>query len=430
MLRSRTSNTSLGYTWVISPSVINDSRAGYFRRLTETSVASYGGDWPSKLGIPNVDNALMPAFTTESASATNKMYNMIGQNPNRNVNETISWRNDTTWIKNSHAFKFGYEILRFRLNSANLARYSTFVFDDVTADLQPNGQPAPNTGIPFAGLLTGYAKQGVFNAELTSWLPRSTIHSFYVQDDWKITPTLTLNIGVRYSNESPFSTKNGMMSNFDPLAKDDLTGMTGAFIHPTGSLSQRDNNNFQPRVGLAWHPFNKWVIRGGFGIYTIDVKFPQSRGQFDEYVATANQQPAPGDPTPVFRLSQGPRADSIHSSSEFYFSVRRYELRITQRRVVGPQSAKSVCDEFQCERPIRIRAQLPIGCELPGLRRRGPGRTVAGEHLPDRLFRGQSDTAEYRSGCGPELPAVSTIRRRPLPVELRPLDLSRRDRED
>jgi hypothetical protein len=304
---SRVMNTSVGYTWVISPSIVNDSRAGYFRRGTATSVPSFGENWPSQLGIPNVDNALMPAFTTEAVNTiTNKMYNMTGQTPTRGVNETISWRNDTTWVRSSHAFKFGYEILRFRLNSANLARFSTFNFDDVTAALQPNGQPAPNTGIPFAGLLTGYVKQAIFNSELTSWLPRSTIHSFYVQDDWKITPTLTANIGVRYSNESPFNTANGLMSNFDPTAKDDLTGMTGAFIHPTGSLARRDNNNFQPRLGLSWHPFDKWVFRGGVGLYTLDVKFPQSRGQFDEYVATTNQQAAPGNPTPVFQLSKGP----------------------------------------------------------------------------------------------------------------------------
>ena len=195
-----------------------------------------------------------------------------------------------------------------------MARFSTFTFDDATAGLQPNGQPCPNTGIRFAGLLTGYVRQATFNSELTSWLPRSTIHSFYIQDDWKITPTLTANIGIRYSNESPFNTKNGMMSNFDPTCKDDLDrhDRRRSFTRPAG-LSKRDNNNFQPRIGLAWHPLEKWVFRGGFGIYTIDVKFPRSRGQFDEYVATANQQAAPGDPTPVFQLSR----DRLQCSSRF-----------------------------------------------------------------------------------------------------------------
>ena len=258
---------------------------------------SFGEDWPAQLGIPNSDPALMPAFN---------MFNMGGATPGRNVNETISWRNDTTWIKGAHAFKFGYEILKFRLNSANFARAASYNFDGVTSQAAGQRNLRSEHGNHLRRLSDRLCRQGTFNAELTSWLPRSSIHSFYFQDDWKITPTLTANIGVRYSNEAPFSTKYGMMSNFDPIAKDDLTGMTGAFTHPTDSLGKRDNNNFNPRIGLSWHPFEKWVFRGGFGMYTVDVKFPQSRGQFDEYVATANQQALPGDPTPVYRISRGP----------------------------------------------------------------------------------------------------------------------------
>ena len=294
---ARVMNSSVGYTWTASPTVINDSRVGYFRRRTSTTVPSFGGNWPSLLGIPNADSALMPAFN---------FYGMNGATPSQNVNETISWRNDTTWIRGSHAFKAGYEILRYRLNSANFARFTSFNFGGVTSSLQANGTAVPNTGVDFAGFLTGYVGSVTANAELTSWLPRSTIHSFYIQDDWKVTPTLTANIGLRYTNESPFSTKNGSMTNFDPTVRDDLTGMMGAFVHPTGSLSARDNNNFQPRVGLAWHPFDKWVFRGGFGMYTLDVRFPQSRGQFEEYVATTTQQAQPGDPTPITTLSKGP----------------------------------------------------------------------------------------------------------------------------
>ena len=144
-------NTSVGYTWVISQSVVNDSRAGYFRRRNDTSVPSLGGDWPSKLGIPNVDNSLMPSFG---------IYNITGATPSKTMNETLSCRNDTTWVEAQHAFKFGYEILRFRLNSANFARFSSFAFDGVTSGLQPNGAAIPNTGITFAGFPDGVRAAG------------------------------------------------------------------------------------------------------------------------------------------------------------------------------------------------------------------------------------------------------------------------------
>lgn len=302
-------NSSVGYTWVASPTIVNDSRVGYFRRRNDNGSASFGGNWPQQLGIPNIDNAVMPAFNTPgntNRNAADGMYGLTGATPGKLVNETISFRNDTTWIRGTHAFKFGYEILQFRLNSANYARPANFSFSGVTAGLQPNGVAVPNTGNTFAGFLTGYVGQGLFTQELSSWLPRSSINSFYFQDDWKLTPTLTVNWGMRYSNEAPFNTKNGAMSNFDPSGRDGLTSGTGAIIHPTNGLNKRDNNNFNPRLGMAWHPFQKWVFRGGIGFYTVDVKFPLTRGNYDEYVATANQQAPPGNPTPVYQISRGP----------------------------------------------------------------------------------------------------------------------------
>jgi hypothetical protein len=87
------------------------------------------------------------------------------------------------------------------------------------------------------------------------------------------------------------------MSQFDPSGTDALTGRTGAITHPTKGLNRRDNNNFNPRLGLAWHPWEKWVFRGGVGMYTVDVKFPAGREMYDEYQGIALQQAAPGDPT-------------------------------------------------------------------------------------------------------------------------------------
>jgi hypothetical protein len=291
-------NTSAGYTWVVSPTVVNDSRVGYYRRKNFSEVASYNEDWAGKLGIPNVSPALFPAFG---------VYTLNGANQSQQVNETISFRNDTTWIRGTHAYKFGYEVLRFRLNNAIIARPVSFDFNNVTSGLQPTGATRPNTGNEFAGFLTGYVSQTQVQLDLASWLPRSSIHSFYLQDDWKVLPTLTMNLGLRYSNESPFNTKYGQMSNFDPAVTDPLTGRLGAIVHPTSGLYARDNNNFNPRVGLAWNPKQRWVFRGGFGLYTIDIKFPSGRMQFDEYTAIANQQAAPGDPTPIYRVSQGPQ---------------------------------------------------------------------------------------------------------------------------
>ena len=115
------------------------------------------------------------------------MYNLVGHPElNRERNHLVAKRYD--WIRGSHAFKFGYEILRIRLNSANFARFSRFAFDGV------DGRPATQrTAVAqhrhhFCRLSDGLCGQATFNSRADKLAARSTIHSFYIQDDWKITP--------------------------------------------------------------------------------------------------------------------------------------------------------------------------------------------------------------------------------------------------
>ena len=122
---------------------------------------------------------------------------------------------------------------------------------------------------------------------------------------------LTLNLGVRWSYESPFNTKYGQQSQFDPAAKDPISGLTGAIVHSKGLLAKRDLNNFAPRVGLAWNFHPKFVFRSSFGIVHQDIFATGTNILFQEYQATASIQSPVGDPRHVFRLSDGPPALSV-----------------------------------------------------------------------------------------------------------------------
>ena len=306
-------NLSLGATKLFGPTALNDIRLGYFRARNDTVVPSFNQNWAGTLGIPNDSPLLMPSFSSTAASGTgsapalNTMYGLTVPGPSRTVRETFSLRDDFSKMVGTHALKTGYELLYFRANYFQLGQPSgIFQFDNMTAGLQPTGNPVPNTGNLLAGFELGSVAAASFNSYTSTWLPRDSIHSLYFQDDWKVSKTLTLNLGIRWSTESPFHTAHGQESNFSPTAPDPLTGKLGAIVHPTGGLSQRNLRDFQPRIGGAWHPIDKWVFRGGFGINTVDIRFPNALQQFDEYQAQVVQQRAPGDPRPLFQLSQGP----------------------------------------------------------------------------------------------------------------------------
>ena len=307
-------NYSIGASYLISPTTFNDFRIGYYRARNDTFVPSYNQGWAQKLGIPNDNPLLMPSFSSTMASgytaapALNTMYGLTVPGPSRDIRETLSLRDDFSKMAGTHAFKMGYEILDFRANYWQLGQPSgIFQFDQMTAALQSSGAVSSSLpGNPLAAFELGAVRAANFTSYTTTWLPRDSVNSLYFQDDWKASRNLTLNLGLRWSTESPFHTAHGLESNFSPTTTDPLTGLMGAIVHPTGQLTSRSLGDFQPRIGFAYHPFNKWVFRGGFGINTIDIRFPNALQQFDEYQAQVVQQRAPGDPRPLFQLSQGP----------------------------------------------------------------------------------------------------------------------------
>jgi hypothetical protein len=175
-----------------------------------------------------------------------------------------------TWIKGKQSLKFGFEYEHVWMGVFdNNPPYGSFSFAGSYSS------PTKVADAYWADFLFGttsaYTLAGAFESHL-----RQTLDSTYVQDDWRVRPNLTLNLGLRWEYGSPYSEENNYISNWDPVSQTVLTinpnATAGNGITPTkGSgaygktLVNPDRTDFAPRIGFAYAPLREWSIRGGFG---------------------------------------------------------------------------------------------------------------------------------------------------------------------
>ncbi|MCC6585193.1 MAG: TonB-dependent receptor [Bryobacterales bacterium] len=308
-------NAVISDTYTLSPTLINEARLGFNRRKSSTTPSTLNQDWAKQLGIPNVSGATFPNFQAcnnlSNCTGGTTFFRQQGLAPNQEVGEDFTFQNNMTKIVQKHTLKFGYEVIRTRYNQLTDALPSgSYRFGGTDFPF------VPNTGNAFAAFLLGSVSNAEFTQVMSNWLPRWWSHAFYVQDDFKIARNITINMGLRWSFESPFQTKYGFQSQFDPNAIDPISGRKGAITHPKGPLASKDLNNFQPRFGIAWQMKPNFVMRGSFGVITQDIFANGLAQNFEEYFATATLQAPVGDPRPVFQLSQGPPAFRFNTNPD------------------------------------------------------------------------------------------------------------------
>jgi len=189
-------------------------------------------------------------------------------NPKLLRNQTLTFSEKLIWNHGKHTWRWGGEFQRIQLNTkaSNDAR-GTFVFTGV------------NSGYDFADLLLALPQQTQVQFGQDSYHFRGNSWNVFGQDNWKVRGNLTLNLGVRYEYVSPFSEINNRIANLDlspgvlspgvaPAAVAHvLPGMIGPYSGQfPATLIRPDRNNVAPRVGLAFKPLSKTVIRAGYGM--------------------------------------------------------------------------------------------------------------------------------------------------------------------
>ncbi len=279
-------NLGLDYTITLSSSMVGNFLFSFTRLENNRKPFSYGFD-VTTLGFPsNLKSQLIPesfpsvtvAGMGGSFSITNAgTANLLGGNDLISFGDnTASWVGSLIKTYHRHTLKFGGESRLLRPNYRQFADTAiNFSFAQTfTQGPNPTAAAASSTGNAFAAFMLGIP--GGSYTRVPSLAMQVTYFAGYLQDDWKLTDKLTVNLGLRYEFESPREDRYNQLTNFDYNLKAPLTA---AGLNLNGALSfvgvgnnsrkqwNPDKNNFAPRIGFAWQLAPKTVLRGGGGIF-------------------------------------------------------------------------------------------------------------------------------------------------------------------
>ena len=280
----RRQRAGVNETHTFGPATLNELRLLYVRTRESSAPQGLGTNYTVQSGIGGFTDQ-SGAFPGFPGLAINGYLGFNGNpfSPIEFRDNKYEISDNVTWIRGSHAFKAGGLARYYETATVNAARSrGAFIF---------NGTYSGNS---FADFLLGLPYQGqrTFPRNEFGIAPMRNEHVF-IQDDWKVTRNLTLNLGMRYEINHPPTVLHNQSASTDPVlrrivvASDDNGHINyngqqvGQFLYPLfaqyivpsskvglgPSLRYTDWNNFAPRAGLAWRPVNNLVIRMGYGVF-------------------------------------------------------------------------------------------------------------------------------------------------------------------
>jgi hypothetical protein len=281
---------ALGVTQIFGSNKVLDARLG----LDRTKAGKYN------LSIGNTAFNNIPGLPTGNAVVAGGLpsigisgftgFGRQSTNPQWQDPALLDPKVNFTWVKGKQTLKFGYEYERVWMAvNDNNPLYGSFTYGGGYSTCAPTVSPTcalninqqTNTGTTVSddywadflfGTTSAYSLANFYEAHLTR-----NMHNIYGQDDWKILPNLTLNLGLRWEYASPYADLYNRISNFDPASQTVFTTTPGATagngITPVSfggtygkTLVNPDYDDFGPRVGFAYAVTSKTALRGGFGI--------------------------------------------------------------------------------------------------------------------------------------------------------------------
>ena len=262
-------NGRINYDWIVSPTVLFHMGAGISRQdQLLVNQETEGMGWNEQLGIRGTDNGPFPEIIIDPWSSYARHQRGLST-----IATTYLYSPSLSWTKGKHNVKFGAEIRKLQNNFALSPHTGNFTFNRNETALPG----VTGTGNVLASFLLGDVDSGSFNIRART----GTRHSYtalYVQDDYKVLPNVTLNLGVRWDIFTPLTEVNDQYSVMDPnLPNPGADGFPGALVFAgdcdvcTGTErlvgnNTTDFNSLGPRLGVAWKLKDKLVFRTAYAV--------------------------------------------------------------------------------------------------------------------------------------------------------------------
>jgi carboxypeptidase family protein/TonB-dependent receptor-like protein len=285
---------TIGHTYTVSPNLVIDGTFGWTRFGQNVQSPDLGTNFGSDvLGIPGTNGpdpreSGMPAFNFSDYSS---LGNTEGWNPLFRNDQSFTFNTNASWMKGKHEIRFGFDLMHHlmnhwqpelgegprgaftfdpgvtALNPAALAARYGFKGDDPNdlSEESPNAPSFENSWNSLAGFLLGTPTGTGKSSQFIKMDSKENIFGLYVRDRWRVTPKLTLSLGLRWELYPNRTRSAGLgIESYDPTTNDVLIGGRGDVARDNGVGYSK--KLFAPRIGFAYQIGNDTVIRSGYGI--------------------------------------------------------------------------------------------------------------------------------------------------------------------
>jgi hypothetical protein len=295
-------SAALAWDKTIAPTVLNELRGGFTRDYAHSDPIGLelGDSLASQYGLNGIpvgpQSAGIPPININGLTR-------LGSSPWRpqfQIAQVWQLLDNLSWLKGDHSFKFGYE---YRHPSDNFLD-----IESPQGQISVNGIYTNNGSFGLPDFLLG----DVDSAQFTT---PTVVHNykegngFYGQDTWRVRRNLTVTYGVRYELFSPLLNHQNAVSNFTPANGGGfITAASDASGWYEQALVNPDKNNWAPRFGFSYQPWNRIVLRGGFGIFyqqSVRIGSESILALNPPFVVSNSLTQQLGSSTPVFLLSNG-----------------------------------------------------------------------------------------------------------------------------